>query len=60
MGNHENEKYIVASSGEYPNQIFFDWKTAEASQILYLDAFDAEGTLVMRYMRVAGEYTTDF
>jgi hypothetical protein len=58
--DHKDEKYLVASNGESPNQIYFTWEDAEKSGAAYLDAFDENGKLVKSYMLVDGSYTTDF
>lgn len=60
LEDHQDEKYLVASNGESPSQMFFAWEDAEKSGADYLDAFDENGKLLRSYMLVDGSYTTEF
>ncbi|MDU8350470.1 hypothetical protein RYA05_01050 [Pseudomonas syringae pv. actinidiae] len=52
---------FVASSGEYPERIFFTWEDAVKSEIAYLDSFNEDGIKIASHkINENGEYTTDF
>ena len=55
------EKYFVTSSGDAPDQIFFDLDSAKEDDSRYIDSFDEKGIKVESYKRLEdGTYTTDF
>jgi len=57
----KNAVYFVASDSEFPEQIFFSWEDAVASEIRYLDSFNKAGHKVQSYMlNDDNQYTTDF
>ena len=56
----DNVTYWVASNGDAPLEIWFNWPDANGSGAKYLDGFDAWGAKVVSLTWNGIEYTEDF
>lgn len=54
------EKYFVCSGPDHPEQMYFDWDTAEAAAYLYIDTFNADGDVVRSMKLTERGYVESF